>query len=83
MEIDGRGKIVAFTKVARGLPGYDSPYILACLELDEGPSVIGQLEAWQNVPLSTGMKVELVIGKIKEEKSGAKIIGPKFKPLPV
>jgi uncharacterized OB-fold protein len=83
IEIDGLGRIVAFTKVMRGLPGYDSPYVLACVELDEGPSVIGQLEGWQNVPLATGMKVELVIGKIKAERNGAMIIGPKFKPLPM
>jgi uncharacterized OB-fold protein len=83
IEIGGRGKIVAFTKVMRGLPGYDSPYILACLQLDEGPSVIAQLEDWQNVPLAMNMTVELVIGRIKEEKNGAMIIGPKFKPLPM
>jgi uncharacterized OB-fold protein len=81
-EIDGRAKIVAFTKVSRGLPGYDSPYVLACLEIEEGPCVIAQLEGWHDVPLVTGMKAELVIGKIKENEKGQTIIGPKYKPLP-
>lgn len=81
IEIDGRGKIISFTKVARGLPGYDSPYVLACLELDEGPSVIAQLQDWQDVNLAINMPVELVIGRIKQEKNGTTLVGPKFKPL--
>jgi uncharacterized OB-fold protein len=81
VEIEGHGKIMAFTKVMRGLPGYDSPYVLACLQLNEGPSVIAQLEDWQNVPLTMNMPVELVIGKIKEEKNGTIIVGPKYKPV--
>lgn len=82
IEIDGKGKIVSFTKVMKGPPGYDSPYVLACLELDEGPSVIAQLQDWQDVDLAIDMPVELVIGRIKKEKNGTTVIGPKFRPLP-
>jgi uncharacterized OB-fold protein len=81
LEIRGRGRIVSFTKVLRGLPGYDSPYVLACIELDEGPSVIAQLQDYKEIELRINMPVELVIGKIKQEKDGSIIVGPKFKPL--
>jgi uncharacterized OB-fold protein len=81
VEIRGRGRIVSFTQVMRGLPGYDSPYILACIELDGGPSLIAQLEGWQGVAVKTHMPVELVIGRIKQEKNGTVVIGPKFKPV--
>ena len=81
VEVRGRGRIVSFTQVMRGLPGYDSPYILACIELDGGPSLIAQLEGWQGATVKTGMPVELVIGRIKQEKNGTVLIGPKFKPV--
>lgn len=83
IEIDGKGKIISFTRVMRGLPGYDSPYTLACIELDAGPSLIAQLQDWQEVELKLHMPVELVIGRIKTEKNGNIIVGPKFKPLPM
>ncbi len=81
LEVDGSGRLVAFTTVMRGLPGYDSPYALACVDLNSGPSVISQLEDWQGQLLRLGMPVELVIGRIKREKNGSVVVGPKFRPL--
>jgi uncharacterized OB-fold protein len=79
-EIDGNGKIVSFTTVARGLPGFPSPYTLAAIELDAGPSLIAQLDDWQSRKLDIGQRVDLVIGTIKTEKDGTRVIGPKFRP---
>jgi uncharacterized OB-fold protein len=79
-EIDGAGRIVSFTIVARGLPGFTSPYALAAITLDAGPTVIAQLEAWQEHELAIGQSVDLVIGTIRTEKDGTKVVGPKFRP---
>lgn len=79
-EIDGEGKIVSFTTVARGLPGFLSPYALATIELDAGPALIAQLEDWRGRNLAIGQKVDLVIGTIKTEKDGTRVVGPKFRP---
>ena len=79
-EIDGKGKIVSFTTVARGLPGFPSPYALAAIALDAGPTLIAQLDDWQDRTLQVGQPVDLVIGTIKTEKDGTRIIGPKFRP---
>jgi uncharacterized OB-fold protein len=80
-EFDGAGRLVAWTVVARGLPGFDSPYALGTIALDAGPSFIGQLHAWQGKTLVPGMPVRLTIDRIRQEKDGSVVVGPKFVPL--
>jgi len=80
VEIPGRGSIVSYTRVTRGLPGFSSPYTLAVVELDAGPSLVAQIEGAGETELAVGTPVELVIGTIKTEKDGTAIIGPKFRP---
>jgi scaffold protein (connect acetoacetyl-CoA thiolase and HMG-CoA synthase) len=82
-EIDGEGKIVSFTTVARGLPGFASPYVLAAIALEAGPTLIAQLDGWQGRKPAIGEEVDLVIGTIKTERDGARVIGPKFRPRTV
>jgi uncharacterized OB-fold protein len=80
-EIEGRGRLISYAVVERGLPGFASPYALATIQLDQGPSLIAQLEDWRDRTLRLGQPVELVIGTIRTEKNGTQIIGPKFRPL--
>lgn len=80
-EFDGAGTLVAWTVVGRGLPGFDSPYALGTIALDAGPGFIGQLHDWQGKALRPGMRVRLAIGRIRTEKDGAEVIGPKFVPV--
>lgn len=81
VEIDGKGRIVSYTIVQRGLAGFPSPYALASIQLEAGPSLIAQLEDWQERPLRLGQPVELVIGTIMTERDGTHVTGPKFRPL--
>ena len=78
---DGAGTLVAWTIIGRGLPGFDSPYAMATIQFDAGPSFIAQLHDWQSTTLKAGQRVELVIERIKTEKDGTVVIGPKFRPL--
>ena len=80
-EFEGGGRLVAWTVIGRGMPGFDSPYALATVSLDAGPGLIGQLHNWQNKALKPGMRVRLVIERIKREKDGTEVIGPKFVPV--
>jgi uncharacterized OB-fold protein len=80
-EFDGAGTLVAWTVIGRGLPGFDSPYALATVALDAGPGFIGQLHEWQGKALRSGMRVRLAIGRIKREKDGTEVLGPKFVPI--
>jgi uncharacterized OB-fold protein len=67
--------------IGRGLPGFDSPYALGTIALDAGPGFIGQLHDWQGKALTPGMRVRLAIDRIKREKDGSEIVGPKFAPV--
>ena len=80
-EFAGAGRLVAWTVVARGLPGFDSPYALGTIALDAGPGFIGQLHDWQGKALRSGMRVRLAIGRIRTEKDGTEVVGPKFVPV--
>jgi len=80
-EFDGGGRLVAWTVIGRGLPGFDSPYALGTIALDAGPGFIGQLHDWQDKTLRPGMRVRLAIGHIKREKDGTEVLGPKFVPV--
>ena len=80
--VEGSGALYSFTKVVRGLTGFPSPYMLGVIQLDAGPSMMAQLDGWQTVTLKEGMRVELVIGRIKQEADGTVVIGPKFRPIP-
>lgn len=81
VEIDGAGRIVSYTVVARGLPGFASPYALAAVALDQGPTLIAQLEDWQGQSLALGQRVELAIGVVSTDRDGTQVIGPKFRPI--
>ena len=81
VELGGTGRLIATTVIHRGLPGFPSPYSLAVVKLDDGLSLIAQLEDWEDKSLEPDTPVELVIGCIKVKKGGTKIVGPKFKVL--
>lgn len=80
-EFDGGGTLVAWTVIGRGMPGFDSPYALGTIQLDAGPGFIGQLHDWQGKALTRGMRVKLAVARIKAEKDGSEVIGPKFVPV--
>ncbi len=78
IELEGRGHIVAFTVVRRALPGFESPYALAVVELKEGVSLFAQIEGWTENTLKVGAPVKMLIGTIRKERDGTRMVGPKF-----
>jgi uncharacterized OB-fold protein len=80
-EFAGDGALVSWTIIARGLPGFDQPYALGTIALDAGPGFIAQLHDWQGKTLRAGMRVRLTIDRIKTEKDGVSVMGPKFVPV--
>jgi uncharacterized OB-fold protein len=81
VEIEGEGTLLNFTRVVRGMPGFDSPFAIGVVELDAGPTLTAQLADWKDIELRTGMRVQLVIGPIKRDSDGTVVMGPKFRPL--
>lgn len=81
VEIEGEGRLLNFTQVVRGMPGFESPFALGVIELDAGPILTAQLAEWKDIQLRSGMRVQLVIGPIKRDSDDTVVMGPKFRPL--
>jgi len=67
--LSGRGKVYSFTTIYSG-PGDlrdQMPYVLAIVELEEGPKVMAQITDCREEEVKIGEKVELVFRRIKEE----------------
>jgi uncharacterized OB-fold protein len=63
--------------------GFNSPYTVVIVALDEGPMVTAQLTDLGEQPVEIGMPVEMVTRKIREdeEKKGVIVYGYKFRPV--
>jgi uncharacterized OB-fold protein len=80
--LSGKGTVYSFTTITT--PGADfefnAPYMLALVQLDEGPMVTAQLTDVDG-PVEIGMRVEMVVRKLRTDGTrGIIIYGPKFRP---
>lgn len=83
IQLGGKGQVYSYTVVTDPPAGYEeqAPYILAMIELDEGPLVTAQLTDLDGPP-HIGMRVEMVTRKLRTEgQSGMIVYGYKFRPL--
>jgi hypothetical protein len=80
----GKGKIHAFSTVyapPRGLELH-KPYIIAIIELEEGPKITAQVVDCEPEDVRVGQSVESTFRKIKEAgKEGIIHYGYKFRPV--
>lgn len=57
---EGSGTVLSFTTVFRAPgPGFEPPYVVAIVRLDEGPSLLTQLADWNDRPLRCDARVRL------------------------
>lgn len=77
--VSGRGRLHTFTLVHRGPKGFplESPYVLAMVELDEGPRIMTNLVDVDATPdtVRIGMPVEVTFVDVNDE-----IALPRFRP---
>jgi uncharacterized OB-fold protein len=77
--VSGRGRLHTFTVVHRGQKGFPlgPPYVIAIVELDEGPRMMTNLVGIEPDPakLEIGMPVEVVF-----EDVSAEVALPRFRP---
>jgi len=80
----GRGKIFSFTTISDAPAGYEhsAPYMVALVQLDEGPVVTAQLTDLDGQEVKIGDAVEMVTRKIKDDgnQRGIIVYGYKFRP---
>ena len=81
--LEGTGTVYSFTTVAMAPEEFApyAPYVLALVQLDEGPIVTAQLTDLDGEP-EIGMRVEMVVRNLRTDGArGIIIYGPKFRPL--
>ena len=81
--LKGKGTLDSFSIVNAALPGFKAPSIQAYIILEDGPkiwSLVTGCEPREDA-LKTGMDMELVIAKVREDKEGNEIISYQFKPI--
>ncbi len=80
----GNGKIYSFTEITVGPPGFEleTPYVLAIIELEEGPKLTAQVVGVGERDVKIGDSVEVVFRRITEDNSEGLIhYGYKFRLL--
>jgi len=67
-KFSGRGKIYSFTEVFVPPEGFEleAPYLLAIIELEEGPKITGQVVEAIEAEAKIGAPVEMVFRRIQE-----------------
>ncbi|VVB66289.1 Uncharacterised protein [Candidatus Gugararchaeum adminiculabundum] len=81
-QMSGKGKVFAYSLVTAPPVGYEGeiPYILAIIELDEGPKVTAQIVDCKCDKLEIGTKVKSAFRRITEDgDEGIIYYGFKFK----
>jgi uncharacterized OB-fold protein len=79
-EVSGRGEIYAFTILPTqrsAWPGFEAPYVVAMVELEEGPKLMTNIVNVEADPehISVGMPVKVFYDDVTDE-----ITLPKFEP---
>jgi len=77
----GTGTVFSFTTVVDAPEGFEeqAPYVLALIQLDEGPMITAQLTDLDGPP-EIGMKVEMVTRKLRTDgEDGIIVYGYKFR----
>lgn len=68
--VSGRGRVYTFTVIHRGpTPAYqaEAPYVIAHVELEEGPRVISNLVGCDSGDVHIGMPVEVVFDDVSDD----------------
>ncbi len=80
----GKGTVYSFTVLYQTTPRFEFqiPYVVALIDLEEGPRITAQLTDVEPEAVEIGMPVEMVIRKISEESErGLLHYAYKFRPV--
>jgi uncharacterized OB-fold protein len=81
-QFSGKGKIYSFTEVTAGPAGFEleAPYVLAIVELEEGPRLTAQVVGVGEKDVAIGSSVEMIFRRILEDSEEGLIhYGYKFR----
>lgn len=83
VEFAGTGKVISYSIVHEPHPAYSDmrPYVMAIIELDEGPRLTSQIVDCEPEDVHAGMRVRATFRKLAEDgKEGVIFYGYKFRP---
>ena len=67
-EVSGRGTVYSWTMVHRApLPSFPAPYVVAVVELEEGPLMLSTIVDWTREDLEIGRAVKVRWQKLDDE----------------
>jgi hypothetical protein len=84
VRFSGRGEVYSYTTVHSAPEGFDHylPYMVALVQLEEGPMVTTQLTDVDPEDVEIGMPVEMVTRRMRVQgEEGTIIYGYKFRPI--
>ncbi len=84
VSLSGKGEVVTYTVIHSASEEFDkqTPYIMAIIKLDEGPSLTAQIVDCSISDVKIGTRVKSVFRKIQEDgEAGLIHYGYKFKPV--
>lgn len=77
----GRGSVHSYAEVNQAASGFQGPYVVALVRLDEGPLVTAQLTDLEPEQAQIGLPVEMVTRRLQERgPRGLLVYGYKFRP---
>lgn len=77
----GNGTLYSFSVVRQTPDGYEQPYVLGMVALDEGPMITAQITDCEPTDLTIGLPVEMVTRKLRDlGADGLIVYGYKFRP---
>ena len=81
-KLSGRGRVWSWTEVKQGAEGFAGPYLVAMIELVEGPLITAQLTDVEPGQVEIGQEVEVVTRKLRDlGAEGLLVYGYKFRPV--
>ena len=80
-ELGRTGKLCSYSTVWQNIPRYQSPYMVAYVDLPEGVRVFAHLTDCDPSELRIGMEVETVIDVLRKDEDGKEVVGYKFRPI--
>ena len=72
-----RGVLYCYSVVHVNQPGFTAPYVVAYVDLPEGPRVFGHLDG----PAELGSEVEIYGGPIGHDGIGNQVVSVRFRPV--
>jgi len=76
--LSARGKLYTYTEVHAAPAGFNTPYVIGYVDLDDGVRVFGQIDAAMS-DLALDQTVETTIGVVRRRTNGTPVIGYKFR----